>query len=114
MIEYNLIKLIKCWVGKFEFNKPKEKKVDNSPTKEKHSILINSKKWVKENEIPTLRKELINDFNKTASEACLTTGNFKLLNQNVNVVDIKEKYKFFSNEEISVFRLKIEGSIECG
>ena len=103
--------------GEFELGKPKKKAVVYE-TKEKHRILISSKKvirtgWVKEKNRLEVEEKLKRFFAKKASKACSSTKNFEIIQQNIVVVEFKQMSKLLSNEKYNVYRLDIDGEVAC-
>ena len=103
--------------GEFEFGKPKKKAVVYE-TKEKHRILISSKKvtrsgWVKEKNKLEVEEKLKKYFAKKASKVCSSTKNFEIIQQNIVVVELKQMSKLLSNEKYNVYRLDIDGEVAC-
>ena len=76
-----------------------------------HSILITGKKWIKFSEFTTTSGENLKiDFNKKASELCSLTGNFDIIEQKVEVLEIDDTPAFGLE---TVIKLGINGVIEC-
>ena len=91
--------------------KKKKALEESEKNKNKHSILIDSEKWIKFSEFTTTSGENLKiDFNKKASELCTLTGNFDIIEQKVKVIEIDETPAFGLE---AVIKLGIKGVIEC-
>ena len=103
--------------GEFEFGKPKKKK-EETKIENKHRILISGSKvtrtgWVKEKSRLDVEEKLKKYFNKQAAKICSLTENFKIIQQTIKVLELKEMSKLLSNEKVNVYRLEIDGVVIC-
>ena len=104
--------------GEFEFGKPKKKNEDQIEIKKGYRILVSSKKvtrtgWVKEKNRLPVEEKLKRYFNKEASRICSSTGQFKILKQKIEILELREISKFLSDEKSNVYRLGIDGEVAC-
>ena len=91
--------------------KKKKTLEESKKNKNKHSILIAAKEWIKFSEFTTTSGENLKiDFDKKASELCTLTGNFDIIEQKVKVIEIDETPAFGLE---AVIKLGINGVIEC-
>ena len=91
-----------------------KRKEEEEKKKNRHSISIIAKKWIKISEDSSvLEKQLKNDFNKRASKLCSLTGNFMVLEKNISVIKIGEISAFPKKGTVPGYQLGINGVVEC-
>ena len=98
--------------------KEAKKKKEETKIENKHRILISSSKvtrtgWVKEKNRLDVEEKLKKYFNKQAAKICSLTENFKIIQQRIKVLELKEMSKLLSNEKVNVYRLEIDGEVIC-
>ena len=93
------------------------KKGATSKEKNRRSIKIEAKKWVKISEYETasgrgkkIMDKLKNDFDLKAFELCAPTGNFDILKKRIENLEIDETPAIGLEP---VVKLGIDGTIEC-
>ena len=91
--------------------KNKEKKEQRQKDANKHTISLIGKNWIKISKADSQSAEFLKDeFNIKASEICLPSGNFNILRQKINVVEIDHTPAYGLEEKV---RFGITGTIEC-
>ena len=95
--------------------KQAERKLEKIKKKEtgkiKHNISLENKKWIKMSEYnSSYHKKLTEDFNKRATQLCLSTGNFNILKRKVEIIEIDETPAIGLEP---VLKIGISGTIEC-
>ena len=95
----------------------KIEKGDTTSGKNRRSITIEAKKWVKLSEYESVSgkgkkvmDQLGNDFTSRASELCSLTGNFKVLEKRIEVLEIDETPAFGLEPKI---KIGVNGVVEC-
>ena len=95
----------------------KMEKVGTGAGKNRRSIAIEAKKWVKLSEYESVSgkgkkviDQLGNDFSKKASELCSSTGNFKVLEKRIEILEIDETPAFGLEPKI---KMGVNGVVEC-
>ena len=95
----------------------KKKNTKASAGKNRRSMSIEAKKWIKLNDYKSssgkgkkIMEQLEKDFNKSASEVCLVSGNFNILEKKMEMLDIDETPAFGLEPKI---KLGIIGIVEC-
>ena len=90
---------------------------DSGEGKNRQSIIIEAKKWVKLNEYETtsgkgkkILDQLERDFILRASELCVSTGNYKVLEKRIDVLEIDETPAFGTEPKI---KIAINGVVDC-
>jgi len=95
----------------------KIEKGETSAGKNRRSITIEAKKWVKLSEYESasgkgkkIMDQLENDFSAKASELCSSTGNFNILEKRMEILEIDETPAFGIEPKI---KIGINGVVEC-
>ena len=95
----------------------KIEKGETSAGKNRRSIAIEAKKWVKLSDYETasgkgkkIMDQLENDFNTKASELCSSTGNFNILEKRMETLEIDETPAFGLEPKI---KIGVNGVVEC-
>ena len=95
----------------------KIEKGETSAGKNRRSIAIEAKKWVKLSEYESasgkgkkIMDQLENDFSAKASELCSSTGNFNILEKRMEILEIDETPAFGIEPKI---KIGINGVVEC-
>ena len=95
----------------------KIEKGETSAGKNRRSITIEAKKWVKLSEYESalgkgkkIMDQLENDFSAKASELCSSTGNFNILEKRMETLEIDETPAFGIEPKI---KIGINGVVEC-
>jgi len=95
----------------------KIEKGETSAGKNRHSIAIEAKKWVKLSDYETasgkgkkIMDQLENDFSAKASELCSSTGNFNILEKRMETLEIDETPAFGLEPKI---KIGVNGVVEC-
>ena len=95
----------------------KVEKGDVAAEKNRRSIEIKAKKWVKLSDYETdsgkgkkIMNKLENDFNAKAFELCSSTGNFNILEKRIDILEIDETPAFGIEPKI---QMGINGVVEC-
>jgi len=95
----------------------KAKKGDNLKESNRHTIKIESKKWVKISDYNTatgkgkiIMNKLENDFNAKASESCAPSGSFNILEKRIVVLEEDETPAFGTETKI---KMGINGVVKC-
>ena len=95
----------------------KIEKGDTTSAKNRRNITIEAKKWVKISEYESssgkgkkVMDQLGNDFTSRASELCSSTGNFKVLEKRIEVLEIDETPAFGLEPKI---KIGVNGVVEC-
>ena len=95
----------------------KIEKGETSAGKNRRSITIEAKKWVKLSEYESdsgkgkkIMDQLENNFNAKASELCSSTGNFNILEKRMEILEIDETPAFGIEPKI---KIGINGVVEC-
>ena len=90
---------------------------DSGEGKNRQSIIIEAKKWVKLNEYETtsgkgkkILDQLERDFILRASELCVSTGNYNVLEKRIDVLEIDETPAFGTEPKI---KIAINGVVDC-
>ena len=90
---------------------------NSSDGKNRKSITIEAKKWVKLNEYEStsgkgkkIMDQLERDFNLRANELCSSTKNFNVLEKRIDVLEIDETPAFGTEPKI---KIAINGVVEC-
>jgi len=93
------------------------KKGETSSGKNRRSITIEAKKWVKLSEYESasgkgkkIMDQLENDFSTKASELCSSTGNFNILEKRMETLEIDETPAFGIEPKI---KIGVNGVVEC-
>jgi len=101
---------VECKILKIE-------KGETSARKNRRSITIEAKKWVKLSEYESdsgkgkkIMDQLENNFNAKASELCSSTGNFNILEKRMEILEIDETPAFGIEPKI---KIGINGVVEC-
>jgi len=101
---------VECKILKIE-------KGETSAGKNRRSITIEAKKWVKLSEYESvsgkgkkIMDQLENDFSAKASELCSSTGNFNILEKRMETLEIDETPAFGIEPKI---KIGINGVVEC-
>ena len=101
---------VECKILKIE-------KGETSAGKNRRSITIEAKKWVKLSEYESdsgkgkkIMDQLENNFNTKASELCSLTGNFNILEKRMETLEIDETPAFGIEPKI---KIGINGVVEC-
>ena len=101
---------VECKILKIE-------KVKTSTGKNRRSITIEAKKWVKLSEYESalgkgkkIMDQLENNFTAKASELCSSTGNFNILEKRMEILEIDETPAFGIEPKI---KIGINGVVEC-
>ena len=92
-------------------------KGETSAGKNRRSITIEAKKWVKLSEYESatgkgkkIMDQLENDFSAKASELCSSTGNFNILEKRMEILEIDETPAFGIEPKI---KIGVNGVVEC-
>ena len=95
----------------------KIEKGETSAGKNRRSITIEAKKWVKLSEYESvsgkgkkIMDQLENNFSAKASELCSSTGNFNILEKRMEILEIDETPAFGIEPKI---KIGINGVVEC-
>ena len=95
----------------------KIEKGETSAGKNRRSITIEAKKWVKLSEYESasgkgkkIMDQLENDFSAKASELCSSTGNFNILEKRMEILEIDETPAFGIEPKI---KIGVNGVVEC-
>jgi len=95
----------------------KIEKGETSAGKNRRSITIEAKKWVKLSEYESasgkgkkIMDQLKNNFSAKASELCSSTGNFNILEKRMEILEIDETPAFGIEPKI---KIGINGVVEC-
>ena len=95
----------------------KMEKGDAAAGKNRRSISIKAKKWVKLNEYETasgkgkkIMDKLENDFSAKAFELCSPTGNFNILEKRIDILELDETPAFGIEPKI---QMGVSGVVEC-
>ena len=95
----------------------KIEKGETSAGKNRRSIAIEAKKWVKLSEFESdsgkgkkIMDQLENNFSAKASELCSSTGNFNILEKRMEILEIDETPAFGIEPKI---KIGINGVVEC-
>jgi len=95
----------------------KIEKGETSAGKNRRSIAIEAKKWVKLSEYESnsgkgkkIMDQLENDFSTKASELCSSTGNFNILEKRMETLEIDETPAFGIEPKI---KIGVNGVVEC-
>ena len=95
----------------------KIEKGETSAGKNRRSIAIEAKKWVKLSEYESasgkgkkIMDQLENNFSAKASELCSSTGNFNILEKRMEILEIDETPAFGIEPKI---KIGINGVVEC-
>jgi len=95
----------------------KIEKGETSARKNRRSITIEAKKWVKLSEYESvsgkgkkIMDQLENNFSAKASEFCSSTGNFNILEKRMEILEIDETPAFGIEPKI---KIGINGVVEC-
>ena len=95
----------------------KIEKGETSARKNRRSITIEAKKWVKLSEYESasgkgkkIMDQLENNFSAKASELCSSTGNFNILEKRMEILEIDETPAFGIEPKI---KIGINGVVEC-
>ena len=95
----------------------KIEKGETSAGKNRRSITIEAKKWVKLSEYDSasgkgkkIMDQLENNFSAKASELCSSTGNFNILEKRMEILEIDETPAFGIEPKI---KIGINGVVEC-
>ena len=95
----------------------KIEKGETSAGKNRRSITIEAKKWVKLSEYESasgkgkkIMDQLENNFSTKASELCSSTGNFNILEKRMEILEIDETPAFGIEPKI---KIGINGVVEC-
>ena len=101
---------VECKILKIE-------KGETSAGKNRRSITIEAKKWVKLSEYESasgkgkkIMDQLENNFSAKASELCSSTGNFNILEKRMEILEIDETPAFGIEPKI---KIGINGVVEC-
>ena len=101
---------VECKILKIEKGK-------TSAGKNRRSITIEAKKWVKLSEFESdsgkgkkIMDQLENDFSAKASELCSSTGNFNILEKRMETLEIDETPAFGIEPKI---KIGVNGVVEC-
>ena len=101
---------VECKILKIE-------KGETSSGKNRRSITIEAKKWVKLSEYESasgkgkkIMDQLENNFSAKASELCSSTGNFNILEKRMEILEIDETPAFGIEPKI---KIGINGVVEC-
>ena len=95
----------------------KIEKGKTSAGKNRRSITIEAKKWVKLSEYESdsgkgkkIMDQLENNFSAKASELCSSTGNFNILEKRMETLEIDETPAFGIEPKI---KIGVNGVVEC-
>ena len=90
---------------------------DSGEGKNRQSIIIEAKKWVKLNEYEStsgkgkkILDQLERDFISRASELCSSTGNYNVLEKRIDVLELDETPAFGTEPKI---KIAINGVVDC-
>ena len=95
-----------------ELEKKREESIEEREKEaNKHKITVSGKKWVKLSKANTFSTEnLKNEFNNKAREICSLTGNFEILAQQTEILEVDDTPAFGLEPKVNI---GLVGIVEC-